>query len=297
MPTAAPLLGYLCIAMAAALWGSLGVVSRAVLEAGVSPLELSFWRASLAGALFAAHALWRRKVRVARGDVGALVAFAIVGVAVFYLAYLFAVQNGGAALAAILLYTAPAWVAIASALWLGERMTGWKLGALVVTLLGVALVAVGAPQAAGGLRIGPAALGWGLLSGLAYACYYLFGKRYFVRYEAPTLFMYALPLGALILLPAVSFVPKSAATWGWILFVSAVPTYLALRLYEAGLKRVEATRAVTVATLEPVIAAALAFAVWGEALRPVGYLGAALVLAGVLAMSTERSTAVGTLAS
>ena len=297
MPIAPPLLGYLCIALAAALWGSLGVVSRVVLSAGVSPLELSFWRASLAGALFALHALARRKVRVARGDIGALVAFAVVGVATFYLSYLFAVQTGGAALAAILLYTAPAWVAIASALWLDEPMTRRKLGALAITLAGVALVALGAPQAAGGLRVGPAALGWGLLSGLAYACYYLFGKRYFTRYEAPTLFMYALPLGALMLLPAVQFVPKSSATWGWIVFVSAVPTYLALRLYEAGLKRVEATRAVTVATLEPVIAAALAFAVWGEALRPAGYAGAALVLAGVLAMSAERPRAAGALAS
>ena len=291
MPTPSPLLGYLYIALAAALWGSLGVVSRLVLSAGVSPLELSFWRASLAGALFALHALSRGRVRVARGDVGALVAFAIVGVSVFYLSYLFAVQTGGAALAAILLYTAPAWVAVASALWLNERMTRRKIGSLAITLVGVALVAVGAPQATGGLRLGPAALGWGLLSGVAYACYYLYGKRYFTRYEAPTLFMYALPLGALLLLPAVRFVPKSAATWGWILFVSAVPTYLALRLYEAGLKRVEATRAVTVATLEPVIAAALAFAVWGEALRPAGYAGAALVLAGVLAMSAERPTA------
>jgi drug/metabolite transporter, DME family len=292
-----PLAGYLYIALAAALWGSLGVVSRLVLSTGVSPLELSFWRASLAGALFTVHALSRRRVRVARRDLGALLAFAVVGVAVFFLSYLFAVQTGGAALAAILLYTAPAWVAVASSLWLHERMTPRKLGALVVTLLGVTLVAVGAPQAAGGLRVGPVALGWGLLSGLAYACYYLFGKLYFTRYEAPTLFMYALPLGALMLLPAVHFVPKGAGTWGWILFVSAVPTYLALRLYEAGLKRVEATRAVTVATLEPVIAAALAFVVWGEALRPAGYAGAALVLAGVLVMSTERSAATGTVAS
>jgi DME family drug/metabolite transporter len=60
---------------------------------------------------------------------------------------------------------------------------------------------------------------------------------------------------------------------------------VALQLYEAGLRRVEATRAVTVATLEPVIAAGLAYAVWGEALRPLGYAGAALVLAGVLLMS------------
>jgi drug/metabolite transporter, DME family len=297
MPFASPFLGYICIALAAALWGSLGVVSRLVLSAGVSPLELSFWRASLAGALFAVHAISRRKMRVARSDIGALVAFAIVGVAVFYLSYLFAVQTGGAALAAILLYTAPAWVAIASALWLNERMTRRKLGSLTVTLVGVALVAVGAPQASDGLRVGTASLAWGLLAGLAYACYYLFGKRYFTRYEAPTLFMYALPLGALMLLPAVAFVPKSAPTWGWILFVSAVPTYLALRLYEVGLKRVEATRAVTVATLEPVIAAVLAFAIWGEALRPAGYAGAALVLAGVLVMSTGRAAAAGALAS
>ena len=289
-------LGYLCIALAAALWGSLGVVSRLVLSAGVSPLELSFWRASLAGALFAVHAVARGRVRVARGDVGALVAFAIVGVAVFYLSYLHAVQAGGAALAAILLYTAPAWVAIASALWLHERMTRRKLSALVITLVGVSLVALGAPEAGDGLRVGPAALGWGLLSGLAYACYYLYGKRYFMRYEAPTLFMYALPLGAMLLLPAVRFVPQAAPTWGWILYVSAVPTYLALRLYEAGLKRVEATRAVTVATLEPVIAAALAYAVWGESLRPIGYVGAALVLAGVIAMSTERAAVEGAVA-
>jgi DME family drug/metabolite transporter len=289
MRATAPTLGYLCIALAAALWGSLGVVSRGVLAAGVDPLELSVWRATIAGALFAVHAIARRKVHVARSDYPVLGIFAVTGVSVFYLSYLFAVRTGGAALAAILLYTAPAWVAIASALWLHEPMTPRKLAALAATLVGVALVALGA-SGAGGIRIGPAALGWGLLSGLAYASYYLFGKRYFVRYEAATLFMYVLPLGALLLLPLVHFTPKSGATWGWIAFLGIVPTYVALQLYEAGLRRVEATRAVTVATLEPVIAAGLAYAVWGEALRPLGYAGAALVLAGVLLMSASPPT-------
>ena len=283
-----PVLGYCFIALAAALWGSLGVISRSVLAAGVDPLELSVWRATIAGALFAVHAIARGRVRVARRDYPVLGVFAVVGVSLFYLSYLFAVRTGGEALAAILLYTAPAWVAVASALWLHEPMTRRKLAALATTLIGVACVALGAGGSAGdaGLHIGPAAIGWGLLSGLAYATYYLFGKRYFVRYEAATLFMYVQPLGALLLLPLVHFVDKSAATWGWILFLGVVPTYVALQLYEAGLRRVEATRAVTVATLEPVIAAGLAYAVWGEALRPLGYAGAALVLAGVLAMST-----------
>jgi DME family drug/metabolite transporter len=132
------------------------------------------------------------------------------------------------------------------------------------------------------------ALGWGLLAGLAYAGYYLFGKRYFARYEASTLFAYALPVGALLLLPVVTFAPKSATEWLVLLFLGVVPTYGAYLLYSFGLARVEATRAATVATLEPVAAAALAYVVWGEALRGLGYVGAALVLAGVLVVATER---------
>ena len=134
------------------------------------------------------------------------------------------------------------------------------------------------------------ALLWGLIAGLAYAAYYLFGKRYFPRYDASTLFAYALPLGAVLLLPAVRFAPKSAQEWLVLLFLAVVPTYGAYSLYSIGLARVEATRAATVATIEPVAAAALAYIVWGEALHALGYVGAALVIAGVLVVATERQT-------
>src|SRR4051794_32542419 len=85
MPATAPIIGYLCIALAAALWGSLGVVSRQVLAAGVGPLELSVWRAAIAGALFAVHAVARGKVHVARADYPVLGIFAVTGVSIFYL--------------------------------------------------------------------------------------------------------------------------------------------------------------------------------------------------------------------
>lgn len=282
-------MGYLWIVLAAVLWGTLGPAARLALRDGVEPLELGFWRALVGGALFAAHALARRRVRIAPRDLPAIGAFALVGVALFYVAYFRAVRAGGAALAAILLYTAPAWVALASTVWLKERLTARTLGALALTLGGVALVALGSGADAGGVRLGAASLTWGLVAGLAYAVYYLFGKRYFARYEAPTVLACALPVGALALLPAVRFAPKGAATWAVLLFIAAVPTYLAYLVYGLGLRRLPATRAATVATLEPVVAAALAYAVWGEALRPLGYAGAALVLAGVLAIATAGS--------
>jgi DME family drug/metabolite transporter len=279
--------GYLFVALAALLWGTLGIASRLILQSGIEPLELSFWRATIGGSLFAVQALRMRRTHVERRDYPALAGFAVIGVSLFYLSYLLAVRAGGAALAAILLYTAPAWVAIASALWLHEPMTRRKVAALALTLSGVALVAVGTSGGAAGIHVGAPALIWGLVSGLAYASYYLFGKRYFTRYHTATLFMYALPLGALLLLPGVRFAPKSATTWGWIGFVGVVPTFLALQVYGAGLRRVTATNAVTVATLEPVVAAGLAYLVWGEALGLLGYCGAALVLAGVLVMARE----------
>ncbi len=281
-------MGYVFVLLAAVLWGVLGPVSRIVLRDGVDPLEIAFWRALIAGGCYAAHALALRRVRVERRDAPAVVAFGLVCVALFYGAYFFAVQTGGAALASVLLYTAPVWVALFSTLFLRERMTGRKLVAVTLAIAGVAGIAV-AGGGVGGVRLSAAALFWGLLSGWAYALYYLFGKRYFDRYHTATLFMYALPIGALALLPFVRFSPKSSEAWMAIVFLALVPTYAAYLLYSAGLRRIEATQAATVATLEPVVAAIAAYLAWGERMGAAGYLFAALVILAVILMVTGDS--------
>lgn len=276
------------ILLAAALWGLLGPASAVVMRHGVSPLEIAFWRAAIAALLFGLHAAARRRLGVARGDVPVVAAFGLVGISLFYGSYLLAVRDGGAALAAVLLYTAPAWVALMARVTLGERIGPRRALAVGLTLGGVALVSLapaagGADDAAGApLRAGAAAIGWGLVAGWSYALHYLFGRRYFARYETPTIFALALPVGAIGLLPFVTFAPKSAAAWAAILFVAVVPTYGAYLLYAAGLRRVEATRAATVATVEPVVAALAAWAALGERLAPLAALGGAVVLGGVL---------------
>ncbi|HVH11487.1 MAG TPA: EamA family transporter [Longimicrobium sp.] len=275
-------MGYLFVAIAAALWGLLGPVMRLALQDGAGAVEVAFWRALLAAGLFAVHAAAIGKMKLERRDIPAVAAFGVVGVAGLMASYSRAVEEGGAALAAILLYTAPVWVALLSALFLGERMTRRKLLALAVAMLGVAGIALSGGSA--GLRLTPAALGWGLASAFAYALYYLFGKRYFERYATATLFLYALPIGALAMLPLAEFRHKTPGAWAAIVFVAVVPTYLAYVFYSAGLRRVEATRAATVATVEPVVAALAAYVMWGERLSPAGYACAAVVLVGVLLM-------------
>lgn len=69
--------------------------------------------------------------------------------------------------------------------------------------------------------------------------------------------------------------------WAAVLFLTVCSTYLAYLAYSAGLRRLEATRAAVVATMEPVVAAVVSYLVWGERLGPLGVLGAALILLGV----------------
>lgn len=258
------------------LWGLIGLFSRAILDAGVGALEIAFWRAILAGGAFAAHAALVGRARVRSvGDLGALAAFALVGVTLFYAALNLAIDAGGVSLAFVLLYTAPAFVAVLAWPLLGERLTARKAALVGLAVAGVALVA---QAGGGGVRVSPASLGWGLTAGASYATYYLFGKWVLHRYAPVTIFAVVLPLGALGLLPFVDFVPKDPTTWAWLAALGFVSTYLAYLIYYTGLRATEASRAVLVATVEPVVAAAIAAIAFGERLGWVGWGGAALIL-------------------
>ena len=272
--------GYGYILLAATCWGLLGPVARWALAAGVEPLEIAFWRAVIGGACFVGHAILLRTRRGAtamkRRHLPMMVAFGLVGVTIFYGAYQFAVAAGGAALASVLLYTAPGWVALIGVMWLGERFTVLKATAVALTLGGVAGIAF---SGADDVRITWAALAWGLASGFSYALYYPFGKRYFDAYAPATIFAYALPIGALGLVPLVTFASKDAGAWLALACIGLVSTYGAYLAYGAGLRRLEASRASIVATLEPVVAAAVAHWWWSERFGTWGYVGAVLVVA------------------
>lgn len=285
-PAASPLSAYLFVFAAAVLWGLIGVTSKGVLEAGIHPLEIAFWRAVLAGGLFVAHAALARQLRLERRDLPVFIGFALFGVTAFYAAFVLAVASGGVSLATVLLYSAPAFVVIAAWLLLGEPLTGRKLTLVALAMLGVTLVAQGGGT---GITVTPASLGWGLLAGLSYASYYIFGKWVLGRYAPVTIYALVLPIGALGLWPLVPFSPKSLSVWALLLVLAFFSTYVAYFLYYTGLRRAEASRAVLVATIEPVIAAGLAALLFGERFGWWGLMGAALVLsASVLASLPER---------
>ncbi len=299
--------GYFCVFMAALLWGLLGPLAKFGFAVGAQPLETAFWRALLGALFFLIHCLAFRLYKIRLKDFPMLFLFGLAGVSVFFGSYQIAVRESGAALASMLLYTAPAWVALLSRLFFKEPMTPLKLLALMVAMGGAALVSAGSAGSAGGeglfalKEMSLLGVGCGLLSGLTYALHYIFGKRYLRDYPAATLYLYTLPVGAMGLLPFVDFTfwpplasgqgSASLTAWSVFLVLGLFTTYGAYMFYCAGLKRLDATRVAVTANLEPVMAALLAFLWWDEFFRPIGYVGGALVLTGVLLMVYDGTRA------
>ncbi|MBU1220933.1 EamA family transporter [Myxococcota bacterium] len=270
--------GYLFISGAAICWGLIGIFSSIAFSQGLSPAEVAFWRAAMAWVLFGALAVKRREVRIERKDAPLAALFGIMGISVFYMSYQYSVQNGGAALASVLLYTAPAWVVAASFFIYREKLTFLKLISVVMVISGVFLISRTSQKTSTGWI----AIWAGLLSGFCYSLYYTIGKYFRGRYSSATLFFWILPIGAAGIFPFVTFSHKTSVAWLALISVAVISTFAANFLYYQGLKYLEAGKASIIATLEPVIAAFTAWIVLGEYFNWVGYTGAALILTAVL---------------
>lgn len=274
--------GYVFIITAAACWGLIGIFSSIAFNQGVGPMEVAFWRAVFAWFLFGGQALLQKETHLFKKDIPLLFVFGLMGISLFYIAYQYAVSTGGAAFAAVLLYTAPAWVVVCSFFIYREKLSAAKILAVLLVIGGVFLISKSGGNSSTGVSISMVAIVSGLASGFCYSLYYTIGKYFSSRYSSANLFLYVLPIGALGILPFVDFAPKSAVAWAAIVAVSLVSTFIANHCYYLGLRYLEAGRASIVATIEPVVAAVAAYFLLGEYFTVVGYLGASLIIIAVL---------------
>ena len=280
------LIGLLAVGAAASIWGTLGYFAKLLYAEGVSFEALVAFRALVGWAavlmfLFLARGLGG--LRVARGDLVFLAPLGLVGIGAFYLLYFFTVRESAVGTASILLYSSPAFVTLLAWAFLREPLGATRVAALGLTFVGIALV-VGAydPEA---LEVAPLVLATGLLAGLTYGLYSIFGKPVAGRLGPAVILSYALGFGAVLL---VAFAVPTLNTlaglplWSYamLLMLAVVHTALAFALYTFGLRRLEAGRAAIVATVEPVVAGALGVLLLGEDLTALKILGALLVLSG-----------------
>jgi drug/metabolite transporter, DME family len=280
------ILGVLAVVGAASLWGTLGLFAKILYAQGVSFESLVAVRASVgwvAVLLFVLATGGAKGLRVSGRDLASLVPLGLVGIGFFYLLYFYTVRESTIGTAAILLYSSPAFVVVLARLFLKEALNAAKVIALLLTIGGVFLVA-GAYDPAN-LEVSPKVLLAGLLSGLTYGLYSIFGRPVAGRLPPSVILSYALFVGAALLVVAAlptlgTLAGLPAGSYALLAMLAVVHTTLGFALYTFGLGRLGAGRAAIVATVEPVVAGVLGTVLLGEDLTFPKVVGALLVISG-----------------
>jgi len=285
-------IGYLSALGAGATWGTTGPLSTGLY--GLMPAtSIGFWRV-LIGTV--ALAIWGIVFRrdMFRADRRGWLIVGLGGgamVALFEIAYQYAIAGVGVAGAAALLYTAPVMVAVLARVILKEALTPTRVALAVLVMIGVALTVTGGSNAgAEAARMGLAAgIAGGLLSALSYALTSLMGRWAAPRYGAvKVLFLEA--VGGVVLIwialtiwgrPAT--LPPSGAAWRGLLGLAAGSVIAANLLFFGAMKRIEAAPASVAATIEPVVGSLLALLLFSQRLTALGWIGLLMVVSGVAA--------------
>lgn len=275
---------YLSILLAAALWGIIGLWNRRLMAGGLSPTGIvtvrNFGGCVLLCAVFAVKD--RSVFRVRREHLKYFFGTGIISVVLFTICYFSCQQICSLAVASILLYTAPSFVVVLSALLWREPIYPRKISALLLTLVGCSMVC---GLFAGKITVTLTGLLLGLGSGFFYALYSIFGRYALAHYSSMTVtvwtFLFAGPASLVLLRPAdISAMTGDISmplTAACLVVFSTVLPYL---FYTSGLARVESGKASILASLEPVVAALTGVIVFGEPMTAVTALGIVLVLGG-----------------
>jgi drug/metabolite transporter, DME family len=286
------LAGYLLALAAGATWGTTGPLSTG-LYALMPATSIGFWRVFLGTICIALWALAFRR-DLFRVDTRGWLLVGVGGgllVAVFELAYQFAIGGAGVAGAAAMLYTAPVIVAVLARLLLKEALTAARLLLAVIVMAGVALTVTGGSNAgAEAARLGlTAGIAGGLLSALSYAGTTLLARFAVPRYGSlRVLFLEA--VGGVVILGIVLTLtgraptpPPSLAAWRGLGLLTAGSVLAANLFFFAAVKRIEAAPAAVAATIEPVVGTVLALLLFAQHLSGLGWVGLIMVVAGVAA--------------
>ena len=282
---------YLCVILAAACWGVIGLFNRILGELGMGVLQrVTIRNFGALVVLTAVFAIVRRDVfRVKLRHLPLFVGSGIVSVLGLSIVYFQCQMECSLAVAGILLYLAPSFVVLMSAALWKAPITRRKVTALVLALIGCALVS---GLVGGEVTATPRGLLLGVASGFCYATYTVFSHYTLRHYDSLTMtywtFVFA-GLGSLVFwdTAAITAVMTDGRGIAGALGLAIVATALPYLFYTKGLEGVESGKASIIANVEPVVGALVGVFVFGEALSLWVVLGIACVLGGVILLAKE----------
>jgi drug/metabolite transporter (DMT)-like permease len=273
------------------LWSLILTAQKYALDNGVGPLPFAILRITLTAAGFTVAALVSdRSLWISRPHLLRLIVFAGLGVWLNQLCLTYALHFTTASTVALLLGAIPIFGLGFAAIAGLDRVTGRGVIATLVSLAGVALVALGSGSGLsldvrGDLLSLGAAGTW---AGLSVALVPLIRVYGALRIGALTFAIGAVPLW----LTGFGAVRSQDFGVGWFVWLALVYTGLSLvvanALWFRALDRVGPARATLFGNLQPFIAATFAVVLLSESLAPLQLLGGVGIALGIVIASVHR---------
>ena len=284
---------YAKIITAAALWGCIGVFLKLLTAAGFTSMEGVAIRALAACVIYGGFLAFTNPeaLKISPKDWYYFFGTGVCSLLFFNWCYFSAISRSSMSVAAVLLYTAPVFVTLMSALFFRETITPVKLLALAVTFAGCALVTGLFPL--GQAAVSPSTILFGLGSGFGYALYSIFSKFALNKYSPATISFYSFLFCAVFSLPLSGLQQDLAGfgcwqAWAGALGIGVLCCAVPYVLYTDGLRQAEPGRAAILATIEPFVAAALGILLYREEVTVYKLLGMAAILGSVLLINRQN---------
>lgn len=285
----------LLILAAGTMWGIIGYFVRELNAWGLSSLEVVAIRMSISAVVFSLFAVvLKRKLFIIKlRDLWCFIGTGVVSVALFSFCYFKAIELSELSVASILLYTAPAFVMVFSAILFKEKITAVKVVSLVLAIVGCVFVT---GVLSGGATVEISAVLFGVMSGVCYALYSIFSRFALKRGYSPltiTLYTFIFSGVATLLITDVkkvaSAVTQSVSSIGFCVLFAVLSCVLPYLTYTVGLKYISSSTASIIASVEPVVATVMGAFVFNETVSaPFGYIGIALVLLSIVLINLPQ---------
>ena len=275
-------------------WSMLGIFINGLYASGFVPMQVVSVRATMAALILAVSLAFLKPdlLRIKLRDLWMFVGMGLFSIIISNYASFSAFKEVGISVGIILLYTSPVFVTLMAALIFKESLTKRKLLALVLALIGCALVSgIGQPGSVGKVNLYGLLLG--LLSAFGYALYSILGI-YAIRakYHPLTITVYtfisAAVCGWLLTDQATVFrLVVSAKIVFMILGISVLCSILPYFLYAKGLESVEASKASILVCVEPAMAIVFGVTLFNEPFTFSMGLGVSAILGAILLLNEK----------
>jgi len=278
----------LLIAVAAMMWGTIGIFGSIMIQQGLSPTITGCLKLLTSSILmllyfFNGHMAY---LRIRWRHIGWLLSMAFLTQAVFNFSYYTVVAEMGVTQAGILLYLMPIFLTVWSVMFFDERINRYKIIGILICLSGSFLALTGGVLDVSAFSFKGVLLG--LVAAISFSLVSVFSKILLRELKPLTVIFYAFFFGGLMMLPFVdiaSALPQilTPVSIGSILGIACIGSVLPYFVYFKGIDMgVDLSKAGVICVMELVTSIILATMILGEQLSAIKTVGIFAIISAII---------------